>query len=112
MNIKLATLSFAVLVLLPHTALPQRISGRFTTAVYTFEKFDTVNSSKVIARGFQTMLFDISQGNVSLHTSLYGATNISQSFGNEANIRVSNLFLRWKNIARVLEMNIDRKSVV
>ncbi|MBI4549183.1 MAG: hypothetical protein HY707_14470 [Ignavibacteriae bacterium] len=89
----------------------QLVTGRFSTSVYTFEKFDTVDVSKVFARGFQTLQLGISEGDVSLNTSLYGVSNLSRSFGDNVAIRINNLFLRWRNIANTVDVNVGRVPI-
>lgn len=107
----IAGLIIVLLFSLPSTSVAQRVAGRFSTSVYTFERFDTVNSSRIIARAYQSMQLTVSEGSISFNSSLYGVTNISQSFGNDAAIRVSNLFLEWKDSAGSADVRIGRFPV-
>ncbi len=111
MNI-LRTLAVLLLLLAVAPTLPaQVVSGRFGTSVYVWERFDTVDVSQTIARGFQTLQLEVTEQDVSLQTSLTGATNISQKFGNDAMVRVNTLYLRWKNIGGRLDLNAGRIPV-
>jgi len=105
----IAGLIIVLLFSLPSTSVAQRVAGRFSTSVYTFERFDTVNSSRIIARAYQSMQLTVSEGSISFNSSLYGVTNISQSFGNDAAIRVSNLFLEWKDSAGSADSQSSRE---
>lgn len=102
---RLLILSIAVL---PGVVTAQTVTGRFSSSAYTWQKYDTLSSSQTIVRGFQTLLLDASQGDLSFHTSLYGAADFSQSVGNDGVVRASNLFLRWKNIGGAADINIGR----
>lgn len=97
----------------PICLLAQVVNGRLSSAVYTWEKFDTVDVSKVLVRGFQTLQLDVTQGDISLQTYLIGAMNFNESFGNEGNVRVYNAFLRWKNpaLGGTVDVNVGRVPV-
>ncbi|MGB5849695.1 MAG: hypothetical protein WBH40_14470, partial [Ignavibacteriaceae bacterium] len=51
------TLGLTVLI------FPQNINGRFTSALYTFERFDTVNNSATHARTFQMLYLNFGSRN-------------------------------------------------
>ena len=104
--------SLVICVLLSASlAHSQYINGRFSTSFYTFKKYDTTDVSKVLARGYQTLQLEMVQGNVSIQTSLYGATDIAGSFGDDALVRFNNLFLRWRKIGGILDFNLGRIPV-
>lgn len=63
----------SLLVLIRWGATAQTVNGRFSTSFYAWEKFDTVNVSKVVPRAFLTLQLDISHGNVSLQSFITGA---------------------------------------
>ncbi len=100
------------LLMLSHWgATAQTVNGRFSTSFYAWEKFDTVNVSKVVPRAFQTLQLDISHGNVSLQSFITGAMNLGNALGDDGRVRVNNLFLRWKNIGGHVETNLGRMPV-
>ena len=93
------------------TAPAQLVNGRFTTSFYTFERFDTVGSSKTYVRAFQAVQLSAAQGDFSLQTYLLGAVNGTGEFGDNGRVRFYNLFARWSNIARVGELTLGRQAV-
>jgi hypothetical protein len=97
----------ALLVLHPR-AHGQLVNGRFVTSLYTWEKFDTVNSSKTYLRGFQNVQLAIAEGDVSLNTYLQGAVNTDGSVGL---IRAYNLYLRWANIGKAVDVSLGRQAI-
>jgi hypothetical protein len=95
-------------LLLPQPARAQLVTGRFVTSVYTWQKFDTVNTSKTYLRGFQNFQLTVAEGDVSFHTYLQGALN---SNGDAGLLRAYNLYLRWANIGKALDVNVGRHGV-
>jgi hypothetical protein len=89
-------------------AQAQLVNGRFVTSLYTWEKFDTVNSSKTYLRGFQNVQLAVAEGDVSLNTFLQGAVNTDGSVGL---VRAYNLYLRWANIGKAVDVTLGRQAV-
>ncbi len=109
--LKRCSVALFLILLISSLLAAQMITGRLGTSVYTFEKFDTVGISKVISRGIQTFQFSVTESDVSIQTSLYGASNLSHSFGNDAVFRVNNLFMRWRNIGSTGDVSVGRIPV-
>ncbi len=111
MNFLRNVAAFTFLFFLPGMMQAQLINARFGTSVYVWEKFDTVDVSHTIARGFQTLQLEASEGDLSLQTSLYGASDVSHISGDDAYIRFNNFFLKWKNIGGAVDLNVGRVPV-
>ena len=92
-------------------AVSQLINGRLSVSVYAWEKFDTVGTSRHLTRGFSNLQLDVTQDDFSVHTYLSAASHLSGSFGDDASVRFSNAFLRWKNIGNIFDVNIGRVPV-
>jgi hypothetical protein len=90
------------------TASSQNINGRFSTSLYAWEKFDTVDVSQIILRAYQTAQLDVSQDDFSLHTYFIGAGSSAKNFGDDGNVRVQNLFLKYKTIGGIAEFKLGR----
>lgn len=95
----------------PASFFAQVVNGRLSSALYTWEKFDTVEVSKVLMRGLQTLQLSVTEGDVSLQTYLGGGTNFNEPFGNEGVVHVYNAFLRWKNIGSIADVTVGRVPV-
>jgi hypothetical protein len=93
------------------SAHAQLVNGRFTTSFYTFQRFDTVGTSKTYLRAFQSVQLSMAQQDFSLHAYLLGAVNGTNQFGDNGNVRFYNLYLRWANIARMLDLSFGRQAV-
>ena len=100
-----------LLILGAGSAPAQLASGRFTTSFYTFQRFDTVGTSRTYFRAFQSAQLSMAQGNFSVNTYLQGAVNGSNQFGDNGNIRFYNLYVRWANIGKMFDLNLGRQAV-
>jgi hypothetical protein len=101
----------AILLFLVLPLEAQQVSGRFSTSVYGWEKFDTVGVSKSLLLGMQTFQVDVSQGGFTLSTSVYGNTLLSESIGDGAELRVRNLYAGYRNDDRTFEARLGRVPV-
>jgi hypothetical protein len=86
----------------------QFVNARFTSSVYAWEKFDTVDVSQTILRGNQSLQMDVMQSDVSFHSFTNVAANLSNQFGDASTFRVGNLFVRWKNITPNHDVSVGR----
>jgi hypothetical protein len=101
----------AMLCLMPlcsPEALGQVVSGRLSTSLYTWERFDTVDVSRLYLRAFQTVQLNVVQEDVSLHTYLTGTIGTP---GEAAATRFYNLYLRWANVGKVADLSAGRQAV-
>ena len=97
-----------VLVAFVQEASAQLVNGRFTTSVYTFEKFDTVNVSRSYLRAFQSAYLDVAQNDFSLHTHLQVAGTVRKTLDEEPDFRAYYLYARMKQIAKVIDLSLGR----
>ena len=105
-------LSLIVLVVLGVTmTAAQLVTGRLATSFYAWERFDTVGTSQQSVRAFQAVQLSIAQGDVSLHTSLMGVTNVVGAFGDAGRVRLYNLYLSWLNIGKTVDLHFGRQFV-
>lgn len=100
-------LLFIVLPFAPY-ALTQLVNGRLITSVSTWERFDTVDVSKKYARGFQSVLLDIGQGNFSLHTHLQGASILESKLPEEPDFRAFSLYAKFRNLGDGVDLSLGR----
>lgn len=94
-----------------NAVLPQQISGRISTSAYSWEKYDTIGRSNVITRVFQTIQLNGTYKDLSLHTSINGAVGGAAKFTDDAQIRIYNAYLKWRNIGGVLDLHVGRIPV-
>jgi hypothetical protein len=86
----------------------QLLNGRFITSVYSWQQFDTVGVSKKFARGFQTAMFDVAQGDFSLHAHFQGAVMLQHQLDELPDYRLYYGYARWRNIGDVADLSLGR----
>jgi len=102
-------LLLAITAMALHTSAPsQVINGRLIGSVYTFEKFDTVNVSKKFVRGFQSVLLDVTQSDVSIHTHFQVAGMLQKKLDEKPDYRFYYLYGQWKNIFSTADLSLGR----
>lgn len=98
----------AVTMLISSVALGQRVNGRLITSVYTWKQYDTVGVSKKFARGFQSVLLDVTQGDFSLHGNFQGAAMLQHKLDELPDYRLYYGYAQWKNIGNVADVSLGR----
>jgi hypothetical protein len=90
------------------TTLAQLVNGRLITSMYAWKQFDTVGVSRNLARGFQSALFDVTQGDFSLHAHFQGAVMLQKKLDELPDYRLYYGYAQWKNIADALDLSVGR----
>ena len=87
----------AALTLCSSLSSAQLVNGRLVTSVYTWKQYDSVNVSKSFARGFQSVLLDVTQGDFSLHGNFQGAVMLQKKLDELPDYRLYSGYAQWKN---------------
>ncbi len=101
---------FAVLFLFGN-ASAQSLSGRFITTFYSYQQYDTTNTSKMSLRGFEAMQLNFGTGDYQLHTYLLATNDFVTKQPNDPLLRAGNLYLEARNIADAVNLKIGRQPV-
>lgn len=89
----------------------QNINGRLSSSFYTFERYDSQNSSDTYVRTFQTLRLNATKSQYSLVSSLNFATDIGNSLDNDPRLRFYNLYLTGRNLFDIATIKIGRQPV-
>ncbi len=90
---------------------PQNINGRFTSALYTFERFDTVNTSSTHARTFQMLYLTFGNRNVSLKTYMNLEGDIAENLVFDPRFRMYNFYLDVRNLFDLVYLKLGRQTL-
>lgn len=101
---------FALLIFLPFLVNAQNINGRLSSALYTFERFDTQNSSEKYIRTFENIGLNFNLGKFSLVTRTNIEANIGNSLDNDPRVRFYNLYLEARKLFDIATVKIGRQS--
>lgn len=101
---------FALLIFLPAFAFGQNINGRISSALYTFERFDSQNSSEKYIRTFENVGLNFNLGNFSLITRTNLEANIGNSLDNDPRLRFYNLYIEARKVFDIATVKVGRQS--
>lgn len=99
-------------------AVAQGLSGRFVTSVYGWERQDSLYAATGATSSQHVQLFenvnlDFASGTVSVHTSMQGAKDFSESaIENDALLRLFNAYVQVRDIGGMADVKLGRQSVL
>lgn len=92
-------------------ATSQNINGRFSSSVYSFERFDTVQVSKNHIRSYQLLNLNVNYDNVSLRTNLNLENDFSVEQKDDPRLRFYNLYLEARNLFDIATLKFGRQPI-
>ncbi len=101
-----------LLLLLSAAAIAQNINGRISSSIYSFERFDTAQTSETYYRTFQSLNLNVNEGEYSIKTRMNFESNISNTLVNDPRFRVYNLFFEARNLFDIATLKLGRQSVI
>jgi hypothetical protein len=93
------------------TTLPQSLNGRFSSSVYTFERFDTSGASNTSARTYQMLSFNFGKENIWLRSNLNLEYDIANTQKSDPRFRVYNLYADFNKIFDVMSLKLGRQPL-
>jgi hypothetical protein len=94
-----------------YTTIPQSLNGRFSSSVYTFERFDTSGSSNTQARTYQMLSFNFGKENIWLRSNLNLEYDIANKQKSDPRFRVYNLYADFQKIFDVAFLKLGRQPL-
>jgi hypothetical protein len=91
--------------------LPQSLNGRFSSSVYTFERFDTTGASNTSARTYQMLSFNFGKENIWLRSNLNVEYDVATEMKNDPRFRVYNLYADFQKIFDVASLKLGRQPL-
>lgn len=103
---------FLVLFLsLPLIISAQNLNGSITSSFYTFERFDTLNTSDTFIRNFEALSLNLNYKKISLRTRMNFETNLSNSLDNDPRMRFYNLYFEARDIFDLFTLKLGRQPL-
>lgn len=90
----------------------QNLNGRFSSAIYTFERFDTVNVSKTYLQTYEMLMLNLNKDNYSLRTYLNFEGDPSQDLKDYPRVRFYNLYFEARKILDALTFKLGRQPII
>lgn len=90
----------------------QNISGRFTSALYTFERFDSINTSENYLRAYEMLNLNLNYGKVSVRSYLNFETDVMTKMETDPRLRFYNLYLEARDIFNIATIKVGRQPII
>ena len=84
----------AAIILASSVMVAQNLNGRFSTSLYTFERFSAEDVSETNVRSLSTLYFNLNKDNISLRTRINLETNLANSLSNDPRARFTTYMLK------------------
>jgi len=94
-----------------YTSIPQSLNGRFSSSIYTFERFDTTGASNTQARTFQMLSFNFGKDKIWLRSNLNLEADIANSLKSDPRLRFYNLYVDLQNLWDVVTLKLGRQPL-
>ncbi len=110
---KMKKLILLIGCLISISAFPQgfNINGRFSSSVYSFERFDTTSLSGNYLTSFQMLNLNINKDNVSLRSFMNYESDLGDNIDGGPMMRFYNLYLEVRNLFDIATIKIGRQPV-
>jgi hypothetical protein len=104
-------LLIVILICTTAVSFSQNFNGRFSSSIYTFERFDTAGSSTTHARTFQMLTFNFGKDNVWFRSYLNLEADIAESLVNDPRLRFYNLYLDVRDLFGAMFFKLGRQPL-
>jgi hypothetical protein len=96
---------------LPLMILSQNLNGRFTSSYYTFERYNTANSSDTFIRMYQALNLNFNYTDYSVRTRLSYEGNIGNALDSDPRVRFYNLYFEARNLLNAVTLKLGRQPL-
>ena len=89
----------------------QNINGRFSSSLYSFERFDSLDTSESHLRAYQLLSLNINQDKFSLRSYMNFETDISKQQQDDPRLRFYNLYFEARDIFNAATLKLGRQPL-
>lgn len=90
----------------------QNINGRFSSSLYSFERYDTPNSSENYLRAYEMLNLNLNYENVSLRSYLNFESNLSSKMDYDPRVRFYNLYFEARKLLDIATIKLGRQPII
>lgn len=90
----------------------QNINGRLSSSVYTFERYDSVNSSEQYLRAYEMLNLNLNYGKVSVRSYLNFETDVMSKNDSDPRLRFYNLYLEARDLMDIATIRLGRQPII
>src|SRR5574338_15032 len=102
---------FILLLFLGATAFisAQNINGRFSSSLYTFERYDSLNSSDQYLRAYEMLNLNLNYNKVSVRSYLNFETDVMTKMESDPRLRFYNLYFEARDVMDIATFRLGRQ---
>ena len=104
-------ISICLIIISAGYLFPQNINGRFSSSVYSMERFDTINVSNNYLRAYELLNLNINQDKFSLRTYLDFEGDITGDVKEVSRVRLYNLYLEGRDLFEIATIKLGRQPI-
>jgi hypothetical protein len=90
----------------------QNLNGRFSSSLYTFERYDSLNSSEKYLRAYEMLNLNFNYNNVSVRSFFNLETNLSNKMDYDPRLRFYNLYFEARNLLDIATVKLGRQPII
>ncbi len=105
---------FILLLFLGATAFvsAQNINGRFSSSLYTFERYDSSNSSEQYLRAYEMLNLNLNYDKISIRSYLNFETDVMNDLETDPRLRFYNLYFEARDIMDIATVRLGRQPII
>lgn len=90
----------------------QNINGRFSSSLYTFERYDSLNSSENYLRAYEMLNLNLNYDKISIRSYLNFETDVMTKMKTDPRLRFYNLYLEARDILNLATIRLGRQPII
>jgi hypothetical protein len=90
----------------------QNINGRFSSSLYSFERYDSLNSSSNYLRAYEMLNLNLNYDKFSVRSYLNMETDVTNKMISDPRLRFYNLYLEARDLFDVATIRIGRQPII
>lgn len=90
----------------------QNINGRFSSSVYTFERYDSLNSSENYVRAYEMLNLNLNYDKFSVRSYMNLETDLTKEQISDPRLRFYNLYLEARDLLNIATVKVGRQPII
>ncbi len=90
----------------------QNINGRFSSSLYSFERYDALNNSETYLRAYELLNLNFNYDNVSVRSFFNLEGNLSNKMEYDPRLRFYNLYFEARNLFDIATIKLGRQPII
>jgi hypothetical protein len=90
----------------------QNLNGRFSSAIYSFERFDSVDASQTYFHAYEMLALNLNKDNYSLRTYMNFESDLSQDLKDYPRLRFYNLYFEARKVLDAFTLKLGRQPII